>query len=265
MLLELEQLKTLTEELVVKDEQLHKHIYEWQSVLDAINDIVFIVNPILEITFANKAFYKRLGLPKYDVLAKTCNSILCRSYNNCMLSDGGVFFIESLDGWFEYARSPIVGKDNELIGYISILKDVTDKKKIEFEIEQSRQKLEKEVEKFRFMYEESPLVYQSLDSKGIILQVNKKWSSVFGYEKGEVIGKSIELFIDKEWPDNDYYLSLIYLDENVNFSDFKPKFIHKDGHEILMIIDGRLIHDFDGIGKQTHCILHEFTERNNCK
>ena len=140
---------------------------------------------------------------------------------------------------------------------------VTKDEQLNSRIKEEKDQLKKEVDKFRFLYEESPMLYQSLNHDGIVLEVNKKWISTLGYDKEDVIGKPIKLFLDSSWPENKYYFSFEYLDKSINVGEVRPKFMHKDGHVVDMVIDGRIIHEFEGLGKQTHCILHEFTDRNN--
>jgi hypothetical protein len=41
-----------------------------------------------------------------------------------------------------------------------------------------------------------------------------------------------------------------------------PKFVTKTGEKIKLVIDKRIKHDYDGQGERTHCLLHEFAERD---
>ena len=53
--------------------------------------------------------------------------------------------------------------------------------------------------KFKFLYEQIPYPYQSLNEKGIITNINKKWSEVTSYKKDDVIGKEFSIFIDEDY------------------------------------------------------------------
>ena len=44
-------------------------------------------------------------------------------------------------------------------------------------------------EKFRLLYENAPLAYQSLDENGFFFEINPAWSDLLGYSREEVIGK----------------------------------------------------------------------------
>jgi PAS domain S-box-containing protein len=563
MMLEIKKLRAITEELVAKDEQLQDRIKSWEYALDAITDLIFITNLEQRITFANAAFYARLNLDKDLILNNYCYKLLCNNTFVCNVDFTGELYIDSLYGWFEYTRSSIYDEDNSLLGYISVLKDITDKKKAEeslrldedrleallkltqlnfssekelmeyaleeavrltgseigylhfintpqkdvnfdestielfawskktlvdcavpienhyplksagvwadsmregrpvihndyssllnkkgypeghaqiirhmcvpifnngsnkmvgvmgvgnkkelydesdvrqlnlfaknmwgivvkrrsmlelekernkinnylnvvgtilvvidrnealvlinkrgcellgleekdvigknwfdnfvpeawrprlrsffsiadlidannengvidnfinpivtnsgeerivswhnsilreggkvvgiissgediTEIEAAKKDLELENERFKFVQDELPLLYQSLDSNGVILEVNKKWLDTLGYDREDVINKPISLFLDKNHLDNNYYSSFIYLDDSVNIDNFFPKFIRKDGEKVKLVIDKRIRHAYNGRGERTHCLLHEFTDR----
>ena len=48
--------------------------------------------------------------------------------------------------------------------------------------------LSRSEERFRILFDQAPLGYQSLDANGRFLQVNKQWLDMFGYTREEVIG-----------------------------------------------------------------------------
>ena len=53
--------------------------------------------------------------------------------------------------------------------------------------------------KFKFLYEQVPYPYQSLNDKGIITSVNKKWTEITGYTKDEAIGEKFSIFTDESY------------------------------------------------------------------
>src|SRR5690242_8161561 len=44
---------------------------------------------------------------------------------------------------------------------------------------------------YRDLYEESPLLFRTIDQDGVIIDCNRKYSETLGYSKEEVIGSSI--------------------------------------------------------------------------
>ena len=53
--------------------------------------------------------------------------------------------------------------------------------------------------KFRALYENAPLSYQSLDKDGCLLDVNPAWLETLGYQRDEVIGKYFADFLHPDW------------------------------------------------------------------
>ncbi len=133
------------------------------------------------------------------------------------------------------------------------------------EIEERRkaeQKLQESESKFRLLYENAPLGYQSLDEKGHLLLVNRAWLDIFGYEKEEVIGKSFGDFLHPDWVD--------YFKES--FPRFKAvgkvlnvefKMVKKDDSTILASFSGNIERDEKGNFQQTHCIFSDITEQRH--
>lgn len=122
-----------------------------------------------------------------------------------------------------------------------------------------QQKLIESETKFKLLFERAPLAYQSLDSKGNIIEVNELWLTTLGYTKEEVIGRSLCNFLTPEWI--------------THFKERFPKFktigeilghefelVKKSGEVILVAVQGRIGRDEVGEFKQTHCIFTDITK-----
>ncbi len=125
---------------------------------------------------------------------------------------------------------------------------------------QAERALRQSEERFRLLYEASPLPYQSLDAEGRVLEINPAWSELLGYSKEEVLGRSIRDFVDEAG--------------RKTFEERFPKFmaagevrgvgfnmLRKDGTFVPVEVDGRIGYDRDGQFKQTHCVVRDITER----
>lgn len=124
--------------------------------------------------------------------------------------------------------------------------DVTDYKQLE--------------ERYKALYENAPLPYQSLDSEGCLLEVNHAWlNALGGYTREEVLGTP---FADYLHPDS--------------VDDFKDNFERlrklgvakgniyrmrkKNGGYIDASFNGSMAYTSEGKIKQTHCIFKDVTE-----
>ena len=113
-------------------------------------------------------------------------------------------------------------------------------------------------ERFRLLYENSPLGYQSLDSNGCMLEVNPAWLDLLGYDRDEVIGRYFGDFVVREELLAERFPKFKKSGE-VRGVDFQ--IVCKDGRIIDVEIDGKVAYNADGSFRQTHCILHDVTER----
>ena len=114
-------------------------------------------------------------------------------------------------------------------------------------------------ERFRLLYENAPLGYQSLDENGCFLEVNQAWLDTLGYQREEVIGRWFGDFLAPGCQDH----------FKISFPKFKAvgeihwvefEMLRKDGSQISVAFDGQIGRDEQGRFKQTHCILHDISE-----
>ena len=162
-----------------------------------------------------------------------------------LLKKNGQKVTVSFEGNLQY------GQKKEDVSIYCILNDITEKQRIKDRLEESEQR-------FRILFEEAPLGYQSLAVNGSIFYVNNTWCNLTGYSKKEVIGKWFGDFLT---PVNKERF-------RANFSVFKQKgieqdiqyeMIKKDGSIIFVLIDSKVRYNEEGDYIQSHCILKDIT------
>ena len=125
---------------------------------------------------------------------------------------------------------------------------------------QAEQALRDSEERFRLLYEASPLPYQSLDSDGRLIEVNPAWCGLLGYTKEEVLGARVSDFLDEtEGRTFQERFSVFLAVGEVRGADFVM--VRKDGTRVPVEVDGRIGIDERGQFKQTHCVVRDVTER----
>ncbi|MBD2567700.1 PAS domain S-box protein [Anabaena lutea] len=113
--------------------------------------------------------------------------------------------------------------------------------------------------RFRSLFENSPIAYQSLDEQGCFIDVNSQLCELLGYTKSELIGRSFgELWTLKTQP---YFIDAFeHLKCNKKVSA-ELYLTRKDGGEIVVLLEGRVQQDPNGQFVRTHCVLYDITER----
>ncbi len=131
--------------------------------------------------------------------------------------------------------------------------DITEKKRTEIALQESEKR-------FRLLYENAPLSYQSLDINGNIIDVNKAWLQVMGYEFNEVIGRHFTEFMTKESAALVESRFSNFL-EIGHIHNYEFEMIRKDGSHLIVSYEGNIGYDENGNFKQTHCIFKDVTEQ----
>lgn len=141
------------------------------------------------------------------------------------------------------------GKQSKSGTMFGIIQDITDEK----ELINSEQK-------YRALYENAPLSYQSLNSDGTFKEVNPAWLKTLGYTKDEVINK--------------YFSSFLHPDCKGHFKEIFPAFKtrgyvkgvefkirHKLGHYIDISFNGCIGYNPDGSVRQTYCVIQDISKQ----
>lgn len=95
--------------------------------------------------------------------------------------------------WESVLISPIRTESGEIVNYLAIKEDITDRKKADLQIQ-----------KLSVAIEQNPASVIITDTEGIIEYVNKKFISVSGYSINELIGKMVRILKPGHTPDHVY-------------------------------------------------------------
>ncbi len=112
-------------------------------------------------------------------------------------------------------------------------------------------------ERFRMLFDEAPLGYQSLNMDGRIAEVNQQWLDMFQYSHDEAVGKWFGDFLSSEYAEA----------YRQKFGEFKANgsircdmpVLTKTGHMLHIHFEGKIRYNDKGEAVQAHCILQDMT------
>ncbi len=114
--------------------------------------------------------------------------------------------------------------------------------------------------RFRMLYEDAPLAYQSLDETGHILDVNNAWMRSLGYTRREVIGRWFgELLPPAEAGRFEVSFNRYLSEGEMHGAEWT--LVRKDGSRLIASFEGRVAHDNEGRFRWIQNIFHDITDR----
>ncbi|WP_121613037.1 PAS domain S-box protein [Mesobacillus foraminis] len=175
-----------------------------ESFINNTVDAIATMNPQGEITFVNQAYIDMFGFPEDEVIGKKIANIpekykdeferlfktvasgkKIKGYETVRHRANGTLVPVSI------THSPIKDKNGVVTGVSGIIRDITEKKSIEQELEENKQR-------YQSLFLANPDLVLSLDVKGNVTNINPSVEKLIGYTPEQVLGQSYAEFIEKE-------------------------------------------------------------------
>ncbi|HEX6225056.1 MAG TPA: ATP-binding protein [Chryseolinea sp.] len=126
---------------------------------------------------------------------------------------------------------------------------------------QAEKALSKASEEVKSLYNEAPCGYHSINSQGLIIEMNKTWLKWIGYKREEVIGKMnfVELFTP---PSQELYKETFPIFKSQGFiSNAEFEVICKNGSTLFVILNATAIKDKNGNFIKSRSTAFNITDR----
>ena len=176
-----------------------------REILDKIGDGILFIDRDNNIVFANRALLQICGLEEQEVIGQKCYGLFYQSFMPCQKKDPSVVcsrdevfrtgravsaththkMQDGTEKVFDITASPIMNEKGEVIQVLEILRDMTEKKKVEEALQESEKRL-------RTIIELEPECVKLVALDGTLLEMNPAGMAIIGAKsKGHICGKSI--------------------------------------------------------------------------
>ncbi len=152
--------------------------------------------------------------------------------------------------------TPFLGPDDEIVGIVEHIKDITLRKKL-------HESLIENEERLRELFDNTTNMIQSVSPDGRIIYVNNAWHEILGYDENDILSMSIFDIIAPESKEQ-CMLKFKEIIEGKRLDDIEVTFIAKDGKRVYAegnasckLIDGKPVY--------TRSIFQDVTERKQAE
>jgi len=145
-----------------------------------------------------------------------------------------------------------------LILYLLGIQEITKRKKVEKELRLSE-------ERYRHIYNKTPVMLHSIDTKGQIIRVSDHWVEVMGYNREDVIGKQLIHFFTPE--SKKYAISIIFprFFRTGFCKDVPYTYVKKNGEKMDILLSCYGVRDEKGAVIRSLAVSVDVTEKNNAQ
>ena len=225
---------------------------ELNTILNAFDDGVYLCSSDYEILYLNPAMQDKIG---YDAVGQNCYKSIYKVNEPCtwcyfddLTKEKRKTFIEVELNGRNYIVSSVLLKNRTKL---SVYHDITKIRKAEQEIRNSEAK-------YKSLYEQAPLPYQSLDEDGCFIDVNPAWLKTLGYERDEVLGKWYGSILHPDYVER-FKKNFPVLKEKGEVTDVHFELKKKNGEYIHININGCSSYGPNNVFQKTYCVFSDIT------
>lgn len=240
---------------ISEQEEVENELTMLKQGIEKLEEIVFVTDTDGVITYINPAFEKVYGYKWEEVIGKTPRILKSGMHdgqkykefwssivNKKSLQDeiinkdkfGNILHIET-------TVSPILDKENDLIGFIAVQRDQSEKIKAKNHLIENERKLRDSQNKYKILFEDAVEGILLSNSNGIILNSNFSASQLTGFIKDELYGKKFDKLFQNDEPVSKV-LNFQFLEAN-STSSLESKLITKEQELIPVHIFAKRLSD----------------------
>ncbi len=237
---------------------------QFRAIVDAFDGYIYICSQDYRVEFMNRKLIEHLG---YDATGMSCGEIPFeqdlinqRSFTEEVFKGETVkqeVFNLKDNRWYYEVNTPIYRADGRISRQAMIL-DITDRKMAEEALRDSE-------EKYRTLVEGSSDAIVMIENEGLIISCNRAFLELFGFQRDEVVGKSVEIFYASHESAHLLWQAVKGAMENPGSITTEWELMRKDGTRFLSEQTISQIKGEDGAWKGRVAIIRDITARRKAE
>jgi diguanylate cyclase (GGDEF)-like protein/PAS domain S-box-containing protein len=233
--------------LMEANEDSFRYVYVNQSAMKVLNIDGNIIGSLIE-----------------DQVPHEIASTMISKYREAQLTKKTVNFIEILESDHdefigEASLNPILSENGQCKYILAIVRDVTDRKREERELKETKNNLEKNQKRLNSLVENNGDAVYEMDLQGNLISINNMFTVISGYGENEIVGSSFVPLIIEEYLEE----TLAYFKKSLEGSreEYETWIRSKEGHLVQLLVKNvPIIVDETIIG--IYGIASDITEKN---
>jgi PAS domain S-box-containing protein len=227
------------------EEKLRKSEKSWSDSFNSLEDVMVIIGKDHTIEKMNDSGLKLVGKTREEVVGKKCYQVIYDRNMPCefcsfkrTLKTAKVemvdIYAKEFDKYFSIKSSPISNERGEIVGFVDLMRDITQRKKVAEALRRSEEEAKRLLEFQNKVIDTAVVWVNLLDLKGNVILWNRAAELVSGYSREEVIGHK------KMWewlyPDPNYRANIFAIGKEIGERGKRLE----DYHSIIRCKDGSL-------------------------
>ncbi len=240
-----------------------------RTLLQTIPDLIWLKDTNGVYLTCNKMFERFFGATENEIVGKTdydfVNPELASFFreNDCNAMAAGrptsneewiTFADDGHPAYLETIKSPVYDSIGNIVGVLGIGRDITDRK-------QSEEKLLASEQRFRAIFDQSPIAMALIDFQGYPIVANLSLSKMIGYNSNEL---SEMKFTEFTYPDDikkDMHLFTDLIDGKIPSYNLEKRYIHKSGNIVWANLFITALRDKNDKIQEIIGMVEDITER----
>ena len=239
-------------------------------ITDASNLFIAYVDHERRYRFANANYREHFVGGSKEIVGMSARDVLGESYERLEQQiehvlagqlaehESQVTFADGTSRWLSARLIPHTIRGGKVTGFVVVAREVTKRKRAEEALRRSEQR-------FRTVYDQTPVMMHSTDCEGRLLCVNDYWLKTLGYKRDEVLGRRSISFLTPESAERVEKHDFQKLLDHGSVKDVELQMVRKNGHVIDVMISAIAERDDEGAVSHTLAMAVDLTRRKKAE